>query len=144
MNLKKFKILLETKDTLINECETEEFFDEIFEKIEEETELFEELGEDYVWNRVSEILVYVSADALLDLKIALIFKLITCDISELESLCYYYSHNMSDTYEFYGLDPDIDLENELLLPGDDDSCSHRHFLQTIIEKEEGQKIVKPY
>lgn len=136
MEVKIFKECISKKDTLISDFEAEEFLDDFSEKIEE-YDLLEEFEEDSIWNRIIEILTYITADALLELKVPIICELIRCDISELEKLCHYYSCNLVDTHQFYDVEKnDID---KLTFLNDDDACSHRHYVQNIVEKEEDEE-----
>ena len=59
-NFKDFLNLLEVKEVLISNDEVEEFFEEICEILSEGTNVFEQMDESKVFERIAEILVFMS------------------------------------------------------------------------------------
>ena len=98
-----FANLLKGKDVLTSDVEVEEFFEQIYEILDEGTNVFEEKNESEAFERVAEILTYIPVNTFLELKSAKIEMLLKCDESQLKKLCYSYSRNLVNTNDYYDL-----------------------------------------
>lgn len=153
-----FIALLMEKDTLLSIEDAEEFFEEIYEKLDEESNVFEQMGESKVFDRIVEILVFIPANTLLGLKTAKIIILLKCDNFVLKQFCHYFSRNLIVSNDYYDIsdnnfitkNDDIDEDDEEEIPDDPETLelllamdsvedffeSKDHYVEAFIEKDD--------
>lgn len=99
LNFETFKEMLSRKETLIQASEAQEFFEDFAVQIEENTKLLEKFTEEEILEKLTSILVFIPADALMGLHLPKIVTLLLCDEDVLEDWCYRLSHGTVKTHD---------------------------------------------